>query len=97
MTTTEVLLAAKQKVNADTWAQGPGLRNIGKICAMGAIDDIVSESIPLATQREEALDVFREACGNSLITVWNDAPERTLGEVLAMFDKSIAIARGRRL
>lgn len=96
MTTTEVLLAAKQKINADTWGQGPGLRRIGKICAMGAIDT-VSESVPLAAQREEALDVFRKACGNPLITVWNDAPERTLGEVLAMFDKSIAVAQERGL
>lgn len=98
MTTTEVLLAAKAKLDTHGWCQGAGINLAGQFCAMRAIE-VAGAGSP---SRQVPFDfipfeIFREACGNPLITVWNDAPKRTLGEVLAMFDKSIAVAQERGL
>jgi hypothetical protein len=43
-------------------------------------------------ERNMARDVFRKVIDDENITRWNDSPGRTKREVLAAFDKAIALA-----
>lgn len=61
-------------------------------CAMGAIDRAVGETnsfFNFAWPLYRALD---NAGFHNGISEWNDAPERTQEEVVALFDKAIEIA-----
>ncbi len=57
-------------------------------CAEGALCD----SDGTDDEWWRAYDVFRDAIGLDSIALWNDAPERTHADVLAAFDRAIALA-----
>lgn len=90
MTTVEVLKAARGRIEKG-WCQGIGrIVNDNGIaiawCAVGA-----------TAQGQEDLgadaDLYLECViGTHAITSWNDAPGRTQAEVIAAFDKAIALA-----
>ncbi len=105
MTTKEILIAARAKIEApERWTQGEFARS--KIdrrvkatsdraecwCIMGAVDAVVKNDP----------DRFRDAnlaVGHAIgirelreIADWNDDPARTHAEVLAAFDRAIAAA-----
>jgi hypothetical protein len=53
-------------------------------CAYAAIEVVRGQA--------DAANVLRKAANTEFIIGWNDAPERTQAEVLAAFDKAIALA-----
>lgn len=103
MTTTEILRAARAKVQKG-WCQGRLARNAdGKgispddpdavsWCAIGGIE---SNHKITEGQAWEAKRLFRRVVGltGPGIDKWNDAPGRTQAEVLAAFDAAIELSR----
>lgn len=98
MTTHEVLVAARNMVQKGWWHSPDGCRE-GHVCAGIAIMDAAPSHEVFGFEREAyrtlasilGLDI---ACGAGIdilpIYQWNDAPGRTVEEVLAAFDKAIA-------
>ena len=93
MNTHETLVAARNLIDREGWAQkrdGKWWReNDGGKCASNAILRTAGECSDLA-----AWDVFRDVNGigprSADLFAWNDAPGRTKEEVLAAFDAAIA-------
>lgn len=91
---TKILVAAKATVAEMGWGQGNEILGGKVICAGLAITRQRSDSgvKPIF----EAMDRFALAAGilggdqPIAISTWNDAPDRTLEEVNAAFDKAIA-------
>lgn len=95
MKPSEVLRAAKALIaTPETWADGNTARITGpKYCAGMAI------GFALSSPRRDVLplrcSVFRYfGYGPSMSDIgqWNDAPERTHSDVMAAFDRAIALA-----
>lgn len=84
MKTSEVLRAAKKRLVERGWCQGTFEDGEGRCCSIGAIN----RASPPCGQWPALLS-FGDVVGGSVF-VWNDAPGRTLEEVLAAFDKAIA-------
>lgn len=94
MTTADILRAAKAHLIKRGWCQGDELAIHGaeprKCCAATAIQPFVDYDAP---GFEKPGTVFREANGiQGNIADWNDAPERTLEDVLAAYDRAINAA-----
>lgn len=100
MTHHEILTKARAKIaDPDNW--GKGLRGcsfdrrpLETCCAAEAIEEVA----PTAHEvRRAAMRALYDAAGlewnKDSIIHWNDAPERTHAEVLAAFDKAIALAK----
>ena len=83
----EVLVRARAEVERE-WCKWPEIYDGGTCAYLAIVDNGTDED---ATVREDAVDVFAAAIGTRDITLWNDAPERTQAEVLAAFDKAIAL------
>jgi hypothetical protein len=87
--TVEALTAARAMV-LDRWCPRGGSDEMGGVCALlaiarqypGPVDDY-----------QYTLDFFRKAIGGRCIPEWNDTPWRTQVEVVAAFDRAIALAR----
>jgi hypothetical protein len=87
--TVEALKAARAIIQ-DRWCPVGGSDEMGGVCAMlaiarqypGPVDDY-----------QYTLDFFRKAIGGRGIVEWNDTPGRTQVEVVAAFDRAIALAR----
>jgi hypothetical protein len=106
MRTSEILQAAKARLTPKTWLQsdvpGAEIRVVGKVCANQAIvaaiglqedsDDPRWRKVfePVAQLLAQVATGHRDS---SCVPPWNDAPERTLPDVLAAFDAAIAIAQ----
>jgi hypothetical protein len=99
MTPVEVLRAARAKIEQG-WTQHAFARNgIEPVpsrsvtatcwCAIGAITAANGSS-------SSSSEVFLErAVGTDDVPAWNDAPGRTQAEVLAAFDRAIALAEAQ--
>ena len=106
MKTSEILKAAKAKIEQG-WTQNAEARTApGGMdcyancelavcwCAMGAVFVVVNASV-LARWRHPDINnavAMLEAVVGGDVAVWNDEPGRTQDEVVAMFDKAIAMA-----
>lgn len=68
------------------WAQGDSVKEPSRLCLLVATDGLLCE--------HEADSLLKRALGMSVYGAfdWNDTPGRTLDEVLAVYDKAIAIA-----
>lgn len=87
--TAEALKKAKALIpDEQHWWHGQ-LINDTRYCPLLAILD--------QRRRGDSTTLFREAIQCSSISEWNDAPERTLAEVHAAFDRAIALAESRGL
>ena len=87
MKPSEILQRAKDSLTDKTWGKGyPLERPKGTLCAMEAIEEQQSK-------RVRCFRFLRAATGANTIAQWNDAPERTLAEVHAAFDRAIAAAQ----
>jgi hypothetical protein len=87
-TTADRLRAAKALINTpDKWCKGRSRDDRGRRCLMAAILDAGGSDAP----RADGPRALRDVIGPS-ITTWNDAPERAHGEVMAAFDRAIALA-----
>lgn len=104
MKLSEILRAGKQRIETLGWCQGDDESiwgKSGKCCAATAMTRDIPEFgaggfFTALTNYEEAATAFRAA--NNIrrsIAEWNDAPERTLPEVLAAYDKAIAAAEAQ--
>ena len=102
MTPTEILIAAREKIERG-WTQGAHARDRrGKStpasrgsavcwCPQGAIGAV---SPPEEWKKyRDALGLLEAAVGTNLIPSWNDIPGRTQAEVLAAFDKAIEASK----
>ena len=98
MTPTEILIAAREKIERG-WAQGEYARakngnpigyNAEKAvcwCSIGAIIAVDDDD-----PTDRAVYTLSDIVGRD-ITEWNDAPGRTQAEVLAAFDKAIEASK----
>lgn len=103
MTTSESLKAAKAVLLDRGWFQGDFVNDVtGEVCIVGAMN-IVEDGTPrcdddalyaesVASQILHCL-VFLDRCDD--IGEWNDMHGRTPEEVLALFDRAIAIAESK--
>ena len=100
MTTSEILKAAKARLTPETWGKGDGtndtavLTTIGRECAALAIDSACGN---LRAKHIAIAHLTEVACGHrhAALHRWNDAPERTLQDVLDAFEAAIAIAEAQ--
>lgn len=85
------------------WIQGAGTDYQGGVCTAAAVETVYAEHEWDGDVRLVALllieDAIRRRHGGWLvhptIPMWNDSPERTKAQVLAVFDEAIAVAEKR--
>lgn len=104
MTPVEVLRKAKALIEERGWTQGEYVSRDGAHCARGACyvasGSHVLPMYPVGHIDDSANDAqyaLASAIGKELlhsVSDWNDEPGRTKKEVLAAFDKAIALAEG---
>lgn len=86
-TVADVLRRARALIDSpEKWCKGAMRTEDGRRCIFGAIDDAAGR---LAIDESH---LFSRATGIRNIAEWNNAPERTHAEVLAAFDRAIALA-----
>lgn len=95
MRTSETLTAAKVRLVRYGWHQGGGAVSV---CKPTCVSDAIFEAGDCAyAAYYPAQDLFMRVTTGSLklsaLYDWNDAPERTLQDVLDAFDAAIAIAQ----
>jgi hypothetical protein len=102
----EVLIAARYILSHWGWCQGTTardkqgrpldfpqehLKNLGSVCAIGAVSIVDSDFGPLQTAYHILDRAVRDQ--SYCIIIYNDTPGRTKQEVLAVFDKAIQQAK----
>ena len=97
MTSADILIAARARLTPETWGKGHDIRapTGGRECILVAIGKVAS-----VEERPDTWVLLAEcATGNRYADIggWNDAPERTLADVHALFDAAIAIAQQREV
>lgn len=89
----EILLAAKRKIS-DPEAWGKGRRNIDRAMNTCCIAEAIEECAPHSRERRRAVLAIYNAAGLEMqwgnLVEWNDAPERTHKEVLAVITLAAA-------
>src|SRR5688572_29644934 len=94
-TASQVLMAARALISDPAvWGQGqygmsgsvPG----GRICSAMAIYEAASPCE--AVEREPAYRYLKSVCGRGVVAYWNDDPRTTHADVMAAFDRAIALA-----
>lgn len=107
MKASEVLEQAKWKILEDGWGQGQYVGPLGEMCVAGALETVTGgivngtlqpnmSSAPCAaahTFLAQATGVSYPFDETGSIAEWNDAPERTLTDVLDAFDHAIKLAK----
>lgn len=92
-TTKEVLTEIRDyyKKNPNGWIKGRFTDNEGGFCLDGAITSHMDNGRPWRVwyPRYEACRVRLETLIDDSLVAWNDAPERTREEVIALLDKAI--------
>ena len=103
MTAHEILIAAKAELLTRGWHQG-AFQNAetGEVCALGALNRAACGQPLMMLLTDEGVRVhmrawqlLESAIGCAEVHVWNDDPARTPEEVLAAFDRAIALAETR--
>ena len=69
--------------------------NVKQRCMLSAIDDYSLRHTVNYRVHRIAIDLCKEHLPNAFITAFNDAPERTHGEVIGFLDKMIEKAKER--
>jgi hypothetical protein len=103
-----LLERARKRIEApERWTQGADARRDDRM-AVGAADkgavcwcaegSLLSEAGPdMRAPLNESIRIMFEAADCGSVIDFNDAPDRTHAEVLAAFDRAIALARERGL
>lgn len=90
MTPHEILVNARALIEEPAkWGQGSCYLRKGTLCAEEAIETIASNKY----EREAALSKLNEAAGNEYVFFNSFNDTHTHAEVLAAFDKAIALAK----
>ncbi len=84
----ECYLKAIEVIEQKGWCQGQPINAKGEVCVAGAIQMATHQSLEL---QGHALNLLHETLG-TMISKWNDAPERTESEVIAKL-KEVAYAK----
>ena len=102
MTPADILRAAKARIaTPERWTRGRmardedgnGVQSVSEhACAWCSIGAVEAETGASTSALVRALRALNRAIDNKPIDDWNDAPGRTHAEVLAAFDRAIAIA-----
>ncbi len=106
--TADILRKAKALIDApEKWTKGAFCRSAaGKavstfsrdavcFCAVGAIARLEVTGVITDVRASRAEEALRDAIHATAVSHWNDAPERTHAEVMAAFDKAIALAESK--
>lgn len=100
MKVSEFLCAGKARLLTQGWCQGDAKAIHGRpgdpCCAATALLD--PNAVYIADAIMAATSVLKDAAGidrKTGLADWNDAPERTLAEVLAAYDRAIATAEAQ--
>jgi hypothetical protein len=91
MTTRETLQIARAALMQQGWCQGSWQDENGRLCTVGALRRAAHE-----THEQFAMEAYELLCqlsGAYHLASWNDCMERTLQDVLALFDAAIVIAQ----
>lgn len=89
MKASEVLRSAKARIGTpEKWGKGDTVRERGLLCAGLAINNSCEWQINEA----RAGSFFMKAVRADSVPEWNDRPETTHAEVMAAFDRAIALA-----
>ena len=101
MKLSEILRAGKANIEKRGWCQGDEKAVFGgddRPCCMATAISMQFDMDDIQTKGWPAVEALKIAAGAPLthgIANWNDAPERTLAEVLAAYDKAIATAEAQ--
>lgn len=90
-----ILTEARNRIeDPSKWGQCYYFKD-GKRCILGAIDSAFGryQTGFHSSDWDIVTEMFMKAEGIENISRWNDAPERTHDEVLAAFDKAIALCK----
>ena len=92
MSTVEILRAARERLSVPgVWAKGEDL-GAARLCAATAVCRATAalDEVPAPSR---ALDALKKALGDDSIVEWNDDPDTTLADVLALYDRAIEAVR----
>lgn len=95
MQTSEILKSAKDEMLQRGWCQGGFVGEHGEVCMewamnLALVNDRCFEAYPIAMNALRQATFGHADCQS--IASWNDTPGRQPEEVLAAFDRAIAIA-----
>ena len=92
----EIIREARNLLFERGWCQRALQNRDGEVCALGAVAIATHGDTTSSVTREElaAVWMLSDVCGE-VITVFNNAPGRTFGEVVDVFDKAEKIAESR--
>ena len=93
----KILRRARELIHRpELWCQGVSSRGAGKTmarCASRAIRDAVGPADPAL--RWAADCALARAAGVDILVLWNDAWQRSHGEIIAVFDRAIETEENR--
>ncbi len=90
----EMLREGRAKIERG-WCQRISLSPTGAVCALGALSE--PSGFIKITAATEALRAAAGAGHLSEISRWNDSPERTQADVLALYDRAIAMVIAKEM
>lgn len=89
MTTVTILKTAREHIQKYGWTQGEYGRLTGPCCIAGSV--FVTHPT-MSLNLNKPFVFLQKAIGADSIPAWNDTSGRTVEEVLAVFDRAIALA-----
>jgi hypothetical protein len=99
MAPVDVLRKAKALIEERGWHRGSWHGPGGSVCLGRALEIAtgVEPPYPFGLEDVDGYDemVAATGCGRGQLTRWNDHPARSRGDVLAAFDKAIALAEAQ--
>lgn len=83
MNTSKILFRAAQIIERDGWCQDVLVDELGRVCAVGAIDKAQTGDPEAMGGNYEPIQKLENLIGADVVN-WNNAPERTAEEVIDM-------------
>ncbi len=93
MLISEILTAAKERIKVQGWHNGSVFADGDMYKACWLIGLYCYH--PGEYNRRDVGNLLREVLGVNELATWNDAPDRTVDEVYAALDQTIALAKER--
>ena len=89
----ELLKEGRRRIIEEGWWQCTGPDRKAGYCTLLAITHQGTHNDFLCGKFDRALSYLKRSTGAAFLPDWNDAPERTLVEVIAGYDRAIELAR----
>lgn len=91
MTTADCLRDARAYLLQHGWCQHGFHDQAGRSCLSGVLDVVAVGRFVFLQAHQRLYEVFADSVApHHTIAEWNDQPERTLADVLALLDRAIA-------